>query len=451
MSQILTSDKTKKLKRLFGYGIGDFGLNIYWQTVSMFLVYWYTQIAGLDPRIAGFIFFLGMAWDAISDPIVATLTERVTTKMGTYRPFLLFGSAITACAFVLLFWVPSVEGPSKIIFLICTCLIFRTSYTIVGIPYSAMASRITYDSTERAEYSGARMFFAFLALVIVSMWLWPSVEYFGQKTGSEAQAFQITAAIGGAVATLALWLCFSMTREKPLPAKSVKSEKVWRGIWLSLTSNQALRVLLPIIMLSTAASSTLAITLIFYIEANAAIFASKEVLFTSFAVAMLIMVPIWTWLIKIWGRKKIWIFAALGYLVVSMHMMFGTQIIIAGVPIHIMLFMALSSAHAVIFWALIPDCVEFGQLESGIRSEASVYGTVLITQKMTGGLVGLTIGFVLASFGFTQDVKSSPSLIDDLNTFIAIFPTLLILLSIVPMLLLSMTRNKHDKIIEQLE
>jgi len=95
--------------------------------------------------------------------------------------------------------------------------------------------------------------------------------------------------------------------------------------------------------------------------------------------------------------------------------------------------------------------VEFGQLESGIRSEASVYGTVLITQKMTGGLVGLTIGFVLASFGFTQDVKSSPSLIDDLNTFIAIFPTLLILLSIVPMLLLSMTRNKHDKIIEQLE
>jgi len=172
---------------LFGYGIGDFGLNIYWQSASLFLVYWYTKVAGLDPRIAGFIFFLGMAWDAISDPIVASLAERVTTKMGTYRPFLLFGSTITAMAFILLFWVPEIEGISKIIFLICTCLIFRTSYTIVAIPYAAMASRITYDSTERAEYSGARMFFAFLALFFISMWLWPSIDYFHTKTGSEAQ------------------------------------------------------------------------------------------------------------------------------------------------------------------------------------------------------------------------------------------------------------------------
>jgi len=253
---------------LFGYGIGDFGLNIYWQSASLFLVYWYTKVAGLDPRIAGFIFFLGMAWDAISDPIVVSLAERVTTKMGTYRPFLLFGSTITAMAFILLFWVPEIEGISKIIFLICTCLIFRTSYTIVAIPYAAMASRITYDSTERAEYSGARMFFAFLALFFISMWLWPSIDYFHTKTGSEALAFQVSAALGGVLATIALWTCFSMTREKPLPNKSIISENTWEGIWFCIKSNQALRVLLPIIMLSTAASSTLSITLIFYIEAK---------------------------------------------------------------------------------------------------------------------------------------------------------------------------------------
>jgi len=204
-------------------------------------------------------------------------------------------------------------------------------------------------------------------------------------------------------------------------------------------------------MLSTAASSTLSITLIFYIEANAEKFASKEILFTSFAIAMLVMVPIWTWLIKIWGRKKIWIFTALGYALVAMHMVLGSQIIIAGVPIHIILFMGLNSAHAIIFWALIPDCVEYGQLESGIRSEAGVYGTVLITQKMTGGLVGLTIGFVLASFGFTQNLNSHSTLAQDLNKFIAVFPTLLILVSIIPMLLLSMNRSKHSQIVGQLK
>lgn len=451
MTRRPNSAKLEKRQRLFGYGIGDFGLNIYWQSVSMFLVYWYTQVAGLDPRVAGFIFFLGMSWDAISDPIVATYAERVTTKMGTYRPFLLFGSAITATAFILLFWVPAIDGAFKVIFLIFTCIIFRTSYTIVAIPYAAMASRITYDSTERAEYSGARMFFGFLALFIISMWLWPSVEYFGRITGSESHAFQITAAIGGTIATIALWTCFAMTEEKPLPAKSVKSENTWHGIWHCVKSNQALRVLLPIIMLSTAATSALSIMLIFYIEVNADGFASKEILFTSFAVSMLVMTPIWTWFIKIWGRKKIWIAAAVLYGLVATHMILNPHFVIAGIPIHIVIFMGLNSAHAIIFWALIPDCVEFGQLDSGKRSEAGVYGTVLITQKMTGGLVGLTIGFVLSSFGFTQNLTPSPVLAANINKFIAIFPTLLILASIVPILLLSMNRAKHSLIIGQLE
>jgi len=120
MAYALQSSSFEKQKRLFGYGI-----------------------AGLDPRIAGFIFFLGMTWDAISDPIVATYAERITTKMGTYRPFILFGSAITAVAFILLFWVPAIDGLAKIVFLAVTCLIFRTSYTIVAIPYAAMGSRIT--------------------------------------------------------------------------------------------------------------------------------------------------------------------------------------------------------------------------------------------------------------------------------------------------------------------
>jgi len=441
----------KKIKRLFGYGIGDFGLNIYWQTVSMFLVYWYTQIAGLDPRIAGFIYFIGMTWDAISDPVVASFSERVKTSMGTYRPFILFGSLFTAFAFVILFWVPPFEGIWKILFLIGTCLIFRTSYTIVAIPYSAMASRITYDSSERADYSGARMFFAFFALILVSMYLWPLVDHFTVTSGSEKLAFQYTGAIGGAVATLALWSCFVMTKEKPLPPKTVLSENVWKGIWMNITSNKALRVSLFIILLNTAAVSTLGISLIFYIEAHGAKFAAKEVLFTSFAIATFLMIPIWTYLIKVFGRKRIWILASMGYLAVALHMVFGQDLVILGVPVHIVLFMAIGGAHAIIFWALIPDCVEFGQLDSGYRSEAGVYGSVLIAQKMTGGLMGLLVGFALAAFGISKNTDISAEMAGNMNAFIAICPTIFVLLSIVPIILLPMNRTEHNRIIGQLE
>ena len=133
-----------KFKKLFGYGIGDFGLNIYWKTISIYLIYWYTTIAGLDPRIAGLLFFIAMCWDAISDPVMATLSERMHTRYGTYRPFLLFGSTFLALSFVLLFWVPPFQGITLVITLIIVSIIFRTCYTIVAIPYSALTTRITY-------------------------------------------------------------------------------------------------------------------------------------------------------------------------------------------------------------------------------------------------------------------------------------------------------------------
>jgi len=402
-----------KFRKLFGYGVGDFGLNIYWQSVSMFLVYWYTQIAGLDPRIAGALFFTGMVWDAISDPIVSSLSERVNTKMGTYRPFILYGCGFTALTFTLLFWIP-------------------------------------YDSSERADYSGARMFFAFLALLIVSMLLWPSIEYFEAMTQSEELAFQITAAIGGIVATLALLVCFLMTREKPLPEQYVQSTKIWSGIWLTVKQNRAFKHFIPIVFLNTAGTSTLWITLIFYIEANGSMFAPKEVLFSSFALATLVMIPIWTYFIKLWGRKKIWIAAAVLYSLVAAHLLVFSDFVIAGVPVQLLLFMALLGAHAIIFWAFVPDCVEFGQQESGIRSEAGVYGTVLITQKVTGGVSGLVVGFALSWFGLTETIVPTENLARDLRLFIIIFPTAMILLSIIPIALLNMNRDKHGQIIGDL-
>jgi len=389
MMKTVTTRRSKQshFGRLIGYGIGDFGLNIYWQTVSIFLLFWYTEVAGIDPRIAGTIFFIGMAWDAISDPIIATIAERVDTRMGTYRPFLLFGSLFTALFFILLFWVPPFEDVVKIGFLILTCLLFRTAYTIVAIPYSAMGSRISYDSKERADFSGARMFFAFTALVLISMLLWPSVHYFEEISGSKATAFQITAAIGSIIATLALWLCFANTKELPLPKKTVQSKKVWQGIRANITSNRALRILLLLILLNTAAGSALNLTLMYYIKAHSDVFGRTEILLTFFALSAAVSVPIWTFLIRKLGRRKLWIGTSIIYFLTGLTLLVGPDITISNiplikdaaiVPVHIMIFMSLGAAHAIIFWALIPDCVEYGQKDGGYRSEAGVYGSALI-------------------------------------------------------------------------
>ncbi len=451
---------SRSLSHLAGYGIGDFGLNIYWQTVSIFLLFWYTEVAGIDPRIAGTIFFIGMAWDAISDPIIASISERVDTRMGTYRPFLLFGSIFTAIFFVLLFWVPPFSESYKVGLLVITCLLFRTAYTVVAIPYSAMGSRISYDSKERADFSGSRMFFAFTALVFISMLLWPSVYYFEEISGSQATAFQITAAIGGLIATLALWLCYANTKELPLPNKTVQSEKVWQGIRANITSNKALRILLLLVLLNTAAGSALNLTLMYYITAHSEIFGRTEILLTFFALSAAISVPFWTFLIRKIGRRKLWIGTSIVYFITGLLLYFGPAVTIsniplingsAKVPVHIMIFMALGAAQAIIFWALIPDCVEYGQKDGGYRSEAGVYGSTLISQKLTGGIMAFIIGFVLSHLGVSESATVTSEHADSLRKFIAICPPSLMLLTTIPIMMLPMNRDAHKKIVGQLE
>jgi len=166
---------------------------------------------------------------------------------------------------------------------------------------------------------------------------------------------------------------------------------------------------------------------------------------------MMVMVPVRTYLIKSFGRKKVWIISISIHSLLALHMLISGPFIISGVPVHVVFFMALNGAHAVIFWALIPDCVEFGQKDSGYRSEAGVYGSVLITQKMAGGLMGLFFGFVLASLGVSKDIQLGAEHAGSLTLFIILCPTIFKLLTIIPILLIPMSRQSHRDLLGQLE
>ena len=146
------------------YGIGDYAICLYWSGVGLYLLYFYTDVVGITPLLAGWIYALGIAWDAITDPFMGYLAERTRTKMGSYRPYIFYGAIPLALSFILLFWVPPFEGTTLFIFLLTVNLLHRTCFTIVSVPYSSLTARITDDSDERTKLTTARMIGASLAL-----------------------------------------------------------------------------------------------------------------------------------------------------------------------------------------------------------------------------------------------------------------------------------------------
>ena len=134
-----------------GYGIGDYAICLYWSGIGLYLLYFYTDVVGISPILAGWIYALGIGWDAITDPFMGYLAERTKTKMGSYRPFIYYGSIPLALSFVLLLWVPPFEGTALFLFLILVNLIHRSCFTIVSVPYSSLTARTVSYTHLRAH------------------------------------------------------------------------------------------------------------------------------------------------------------------------------------------------------------------------------------------------------------------------------------------------------------
>ena len=163
------------LKVRFGYGIGDTAICFYWSGVGFLLMYFYTDVVGISPILAGTILLIGMLWDAFTDPFMGYIAERTRTRWGVYRPYLLFGNIPLALSFILLFWVPPYEGTLLFTSLVCINILHRTCFTIVSVPFSSLTPRITSDSVERTNLTGFRMLGAQTGTILITSLAFPII------------------------------------------------------------------------------------------------------------------------------------------------------------------------------------------------------------------------------------------------------------------------------------
>ena len=167
-------ENTKSLKRaskagVIFYSCGDLASQFVWTFIGTYLTVFYTDIVGLAPAVAAVIMMVAKVWDAINDPMMGAITERTKSKMGRFRPYILFGSPILAIASVLCFTHPF-SGPSAagVIWATVTYIATGMLYTLVNIPYGALAPVMTEDASQRNAINASRNIGMNLGILIVN-------------------------------------------------------------------------------------------------------------------------------------------------------------------------------------------------------------------------------------------------------------------------------------------
>lgn len=441
-----TGARALPISMVVGYGSGDFGLNLFYTGLNLYLLYYYTDVVGLEPGIAGTIFMTALLWDAVTDPFMGVIASRTRSRFGRYRPYLLFTGPALGMSFVLLFAAPVLWASSVTLACFLSHFLFRTVYTVFGVPYASLSAAMTNSSKARTSLSGARMQFATIgaiATAFLTPWL---AEKLGQ--GDLIHGYMMTAVIYACLAEGVFLLAFFSVRERVEPdIKSLSLQdtlKVTRG-------NHAFWILFAGVVLNAIASTVFTKSIVYYARYIIGEPAAVREALTLYTIAAASAVLAWTVLVRATTKSHVltvglllnaFALIALYVLVPEGKGLFFFFVVLAGIGM---------AATIVAFWAMLPDTVEYGEWKTGIRDESIFFGLFQFSQKAASGLGVGAVGIILQAIGYVANTDQSSYTLSGLRLMAFLLPAICALLAILIVQFYPLKGRRHEEIIALLK
>jgi GPH family glycoside/pentoside/hexuronide:cation symporter len=434
------------LGRKLGFTVGEYACNLYWQSLSIFLLFFYTDAVGLSAATAGFIYMVASIWDGAIDPIIGAIADRTRTRYGRYRGYILFGSVPLAAAFALLYYKPPLTGAALVAWMLIAHMIFRTTYAVLSIPYTSLNARVTSSSTERSTLAGLRIIFAVLAGMTIAFFTQPLVAAFG----GPKQGFFWTACIFAAMATVVFPLVFASTREPP-EDRTAEPVLQLRDYWRSILVNRAFWVVMACIVCCVICSTTLTKSVLYYFKYYLNDESASRTALSLQSASGLVIVPLWMLASRWLGKRNAWfVGSALG--LAGLAWFAVTEVRSVPLTIAFLVYMNVAVLGlAMTFWSMLPDTVEYGEWRSGRRTESFVFGLGQFFLKVSLGFGAGLFGWALDIVGYVPNVAQSDATLQGMKTVMVMFPSLGLLLGCAAMMLYPMRNGVHESIVQQLE
>lgn len=443
--------KLSWLQRI-GFGSGDLAQNLIYQTVSMYLLIFYTNVYGLKPSEAALMFLVVRIIDVLWDPLVGTFVDKHNPSMGKYRSYLLLaGVPLTGFA-ILCFW----NGFSgSLLYAYITYVGLSMLYTLINVPYGALNASLTRDTDEITILTSVRMFLANVGGLAVAYGIPTIVASFSAdgmiNTVASADAWFVTMVIYGLVGLALLFFCFSQCKERVvMDAKEMEQVKV-ADLWLEFRNNQPLRILAFFFITAFAMMAVGNSAGSYYVIYNIRGTSEQMANFMALgSIPAFIFMPLVPWIKRKIGKQAMF-YVFLSVAIVGMIMF----CVISMVPewkgeIGLVYLAQFVKSTGVIvatgyMWALVPEVISYGEYTTGKRIAGIVNALTGIFYKAGMALGGVVPGLVLAYVGFDKDNAVSQSAFAEQGILwlVAVIPAMLL---IVAMFIISRYELSDDKI-----
>jgi GPH family glycoside/pentoside/hexuronide:cation symporter len=381
------------------FGSGQYGLAAFGMLRQIFYAIFLTDVVGLDPRLASLGALVGIFWDALNDPLVGMISDRVRSRMGRRRPFLLLFTIPFGLSFVILWWAPPWQSQIALAAYVTLAFMLSDTFgTLVAVPYTAMTAELSQDYDERTSLAGYRMFFQLAASLTTAIAAPSIVDAALASDLTQQQGYLIVSSLFGGVAILPLFAIFFSIRsggssepeQAPIPVKAAL-----RAAW----ANIPFRIAVFLNMLNWMAADLVALMLPYYLlywiargdqAASVSLFGLKlslesGVLGLLIATAIL-AIPFWTWLSGRLSKRLTYLIGITPWLLAYVILAFvqpGQSNLMLGLAA----FAGLGLATGYVLpEAIFPDVIEWDELLTRRRQEGIYYGIKNFVRKISGAI-----------------------------------------------------------------
>ncbi|MDD4592768.1 MAG: glycoside-pentoside-hexuronide (GPH):cation symporter [Parabacteroides sp.] len=444
------------VREKIGYGSGSVGDAIAYDFVVGFLLFFLTEIAGINPALAGTIILVAVLWDAITDPLIGLWSDRTKCKYGRKRPFLL-GSAIPlGLAMVFLFSDVQIEGIAKGVYYIILAMIFWTAYTAFNIPYFALGGCITLNAEERTKIRSIAQSFNFIGVFCASAVPTFLISRFKASGSTDAQAWQYAVIVIAAIAAITILISWRGTRGQELIIEDEETaikgnlfKEIWEIMQIKPYRNVILANLLFYMTYTISTSSIL-----FYVQYHLGKGEGEaSIIYTGITIAGIVVALSLGPLGVKFDKRMVYIACCIIAGVIMIGAKFVVMGTLAATLIYCMLFNIGSAGHWTLSYTLLYDVFEFDDLKNGRRREGMLMSYFSFCGKIGGALAGQISGLLLYWGGYnaTFGMNQTPEAMNTIKTLFTVFPGILSILCGVVIILYPITREKHALILEKLE
>lgn len=410
-------------RQRIGYGIADLSCNLVWQLISLYLMFFYTDVMELPAYYVGIMFLVTRLVDGVADVLMGLVIDNTTTRWGRCRPWLLIGAVPFGLLCILAFYVPDFGTTGKLIYAFITYLCLSFIYTIVNIPFCAMLPFLTSDTLERTKLSSVRILLGSLGSTIVAVATLPLVGVLGG--GNQSQGFFYTAVVFGCIATFFLLISFRNVEEKI----TIKQERMTLSrAWQGLKSNRPWKIFAFNIFFMWGAFFLQTGSLFYYFNYYVQ---SKELIaiiagITTFVPLFgTLMVPLFANYLK---NRHIYIVASIINLL-GMGIMIVAEVNSIGLIIGAVILSIGAGQRSAIYFSMQADPVDYGEWKTGINTAGILTSINGFLGKVAMAGAGAITGFLLSWGGYVANQVQEPSALFAIKLCYLYLPALLIIAS----------------------